>query len=134
MPLLVQYLSHIEKGLLQRLQARLLAVLRAVLRVSDATPGAQAHCDRLSADQNGRVTFRIRHVGGLSESRGKKNQQTQRLWIDMEFPDPAVGHVRADLYELQPPLLAGEAKPPRPHSPPGFGTDSDEDDQVRLLS
>jgi len=127
MPLLVQYLSHIEKGLLQRLQARLLAVLRSELCVSDATPGAQAHCDRLSADQNGRVTFRIRHVGGLSESRGKKNQQTQRLWIDMEFPDPAVGHVRADLYELQPPLLAGEAKAPRPHSPPNFDSDSDED-------
>ena len=103
-------------------------------RTLDAPTDAQAHCDRVSADQNGRVVFTIRHVGGVSASRGKKNQQTQRLWVDMEFPDPAVGHVRADLYELQPPMLAGEAAPPRPHSPPVFGTDSDdEDDQTQQL-
>jgi hypothetical protein len=54
----------------------------------------------------------------------------------MEFADPAVGHVRADLYELQPPLAKGESAPPRPHSPPAFGSDSDDDDddQARLLS
>jgi hypothetical protein len=87
----------------------------------------QAHCDEATADLDGRVVFSVRQLGGLTTARGRSTKR-QQLWVDMRFPDFAPGHVRGDLYELQPPMQPGEVAPPRPHSPPEFGSDSQEEE------
>jgi hypothetical protein len=83
----------------------------------------QAHCDDATADLGGRVVFSVRQLGGLTTARARSTKR-QQLWVDVRFKDFAPGHVRGDLYELQPPVQPGEVPPPRPHSPPEFGSDS----------
>ena len=109
-------------------------LLRA--RSFDALGEFQGHCDELTLMHGGRVAFSVRQLGGVSA--GGKRQQRQQLWLDMRFADPAPGHVRDNLYELQAPLSRNELPPTRPHSPPTFGSDSSEDeargDDLRLLT
>ena len=136
MPLVVQHLARVERRLLARLQARARVMLRCTRaraparRLSAARP-LQAHCDRVTEEQGGRVAFAVRQVGGVSSARAR--QQRQQLWLDVRFDDPAPGHVREDLYELQPPPRPDELPPTRPHSPPDFGSSSSEHEDARLL-
>lgn len=79
--------------------------------------------------------FTVRQVGGVTTpSARRRHKEQQQLFIDMRFATPAPGHVRDDLYELQPPWQAGEALPPRPHSPPAFDTDSDSDELLQEMN
>ncbi len=75
----------------------------------------------------------MRQVGGLHSAQSR--QQRQQLWVDLRFRDLAPGHVRGDLYELQPPSMPGELPPLRPNTPPDFGDDSSgaEEDAALLL-
>lgn len=74
----------------------------------------------------------MRQVGGVGDALRSRHKR-QQLWLDMRFADPAPGHVRDNLYELQAPAQLGELPPPRPHTPPDLGSDTSDSSDSRVL-
>jgi hypothetical protein len=75
------------------------------------------------------VQFCVREQGCREGRRGDALQSA--LWIDFAFQDLGTGHVRGDLYALQPPAHPSELAPSKQHELPSEGTD---DDEALLLS
>jgi hypothetical protein len=81
-------------------------------------------CDEASL-AHGNVRFRLRVLGGVSAASWARRSQRQQYWIDVRCIQPVrTSDAGEELFELEAPLLASE-RPPRPHTPPDFSSDSE---------